>query len=233
MTQNFSFFNLTLSDRWNHNWSTIVALALLACSPLVVVAQSAEEKTLITSERLEMQGSGNRNFFYFNGNVQVRGTNLNISCEELTVVALRESAEDAAIGQIGAIDRIVARGSVEIEQAGRRAFAGLAEVDPRAGSVTLSENPRIIDNDVEVEGYQFVLLKGERKFISVPDPNAPADQPSRSVVRLGSLPDLGFSQDEEEIKDKLPLAPDDAAPIPLSDDMIVDPEEAIGDGENE
>jgi hypothetical protein len=180
-------------------------LTLLFSVCLASAAAGAQERTLITSDELEMQGSGERNFFYFNGNVRVRGTNLSIDCDELTVVALREGTEEAAIGRIGAIERIVARGSVVIEQAGRKAFAGLAEVDPVAGSVTLSEQPRIIDNDVEVEGYQFVLLKGQRKFISVPDPNAPADQPSRSVVRLGSLPDLGFDQDEAQIEQSLPL----------------------------
>lgn len=180
-------------------------LTMLFSVCLASAALGAEERTLITSDQLEMQGSGERNFFYFNGNVRVRGTNLSIDCDELTVVAMREGTEEAAIGRIGAIERIVARGSVVIEQAGRKAFAGLAEVDPVEGSVTLSEQPRIIDNDVEVEGYQFVLLKGQRKFISVPDPNAPADQPSRSVVRLGSLPDLGFDQDEAQIEQSLPL----------------------------
>jgi hypothetical protein len=65
--------------------------------------------------------------------------------------------------------------------------------------VTLSDKPKIIDGEVEVEGYQFVLHKGERKFESIPDPNAPDDAPSRSVVRLGAMPDMGFDQAEEDI----------------------------------
>lgn len=160
---------------------------------------SEERDTVITSERLEMQGSTDRNHFYFSGNVSVRGTNLRIDCEELTVTALREGPGDATIGEIGAVEEIVATGGVEIYQAGRSAFAGRAEVNPHAGTVTLSENPRIIDGEVEVEGYMFVLHKGQRKFESIPDPNAPEDTPSRSVVRLGAMPDLGFDQDEAAI----------------------------------
>lgn len=157
------------------------------------------QSTVITSERLEMQGTEARNYFYFRGDVQVDGTNLQLSCDELTVVALREGPETATIGQIGAIEEIVAQGGVEIHQAGRSAFAGRAEVNPRAGTVTLLEDPRIVDGEVEVEGYQFVLHRGEKKFESIPDPNAPEGAPSRSVVRLGGMPDLGFDQSEEAI----------------------------------
>lgn len=172
----------------------ILAFAALALASGIVRAAD-NERTLITSERLEMQGFGDRNHFRFTGTVEVQGNNLLIHCDSLTVIAMREGNEEATIGQLGAIERIVALGNVTIHQAGRTAYAGKAEVDPRAGTVTLSDQPRIVDNDVEVEGYQFVLHRGQKKFVSVPDPNAPADRPSRSVVRLGVLPDLGFDQD--------------------------------------
>lgn len=178
----------------------ISGILLLLTASSRMPAQVAEPRaTLITSERLEMQGTVDRNYFYFSGDVEVKGTNLQILCEELTVVAMREGPEEATIGRLDAIDGIIARGEVEIHQAGRSAYAGLAEVDPRAGTVTLSGNPRIVDGEVEVEGYQFVLNKGEKKFVSVPDPNAAPDQPSRSVVRLGAMPDLGFDQEEAAI----------------------------------
>jgi len=182
------------------NLYRITGILLFLAAALRVDAQVAElQTTLITSERLEMQGTAERNYFYFTGEVEVKGTNLQILCEELTVVARREGPAEATIGRLDAIDGITARGKVEIHQAGRSAYAGLAEVDPRAGTVTLSEEPRIVDGDVEVEGYQFVLHKGEKKFESIPDPNAAPDEPSRSVVRLGAMPDLGFDQEEAEI----------------------------------
>ncbi len=163
-----------------------------------VLSGTEPVRTVITSETLEMQGTDERNFFYFRTDVEVRGTNLEISCDELTVVSMR-SGTDEAVGDIGSIESIVAVGGVEIHQQGRTAFAERAEVNPRAGTVTLSGNPRVIDGEVEVEGYQFVLYRDERRFLSIPDPTAPKDQPSRSVVRLGEIPDLGFSQDEEAI----------------------------------
>lgn len=175
-------------------------LASLVCLPLLPAAEGEEESpTLITSQHLEMQGSVDRNFFYFSGSVEVSGTNLRILCDELTVTSLREGPDGATIGNIRAIESIVASGSVEIHQAGRSAYAQRAEVDPKAGTVVLSGSPRILDGEVAIEGYQFILNKGERKFVSVPDPNAPASEPSRSVVRLGAMPDLGFDQEEAAI----------------------------------
>ncbi len=178
-------------------------VGLLVSLILVNIAAAQEagkvQNTVITSQHLEMQGTAAKNYFYFSNNVEVKGTNLQILCDELTVVALREGPSGATIGSIGAIEEINARGSVEIHQAGRSAYAGRAEVNPKAGTVVLSESPKIVDGEVEISGYQFVLHRGEKKFESVPDPNAPPDQGPRSVVSLGAMPDLGFDQEEEAI----------------------------------
>ncbi|MCC5808604.1 MAG: hypothetical protein JJU00_19915 [Opitutales bacterium] len=181
-------------------FSAVVAAA--AALVFAAVSLDAREplRTTVTSETIEMQGTDERNYFYFRDDVEVRGTNLEIRCDELTVIAGRAGAAEEGFGEIGAIESIVAVGNVVIVQEGRTAYAGRAEVNPREGTVTLSENPRVVDGDVEVEGYQFVLFRDERRFASIPDPNAPPDRPSRSVVRLGELPDLGFSQDEDRIR---------------------------------
>lgn len=199
----------------HRSFSTFATVLVVFAGTISLTAQQeVMNNTVITSLHLEMQGTAEKNYFYFSGNVEVKGTNLEINCEELTVVSLRDGPEGATVGSIGAIEEIVASGAVEIHQAGRSAYAGLAEVNPQAGTVVLSDNPRIVDDEVEVEGYQFVLHKGEKKFTSVPDPNAPAEAPSRSVVRLGALPDLGFDQAEEAIsvddaiEEPAPAAPD-------------------------
>jgi lipopolysaccharide export system protein LptA len=187
--------------------SLFVSVLILAHSPV-----SANDQTVITSERMEMQGTLEKNYFYFRKDVKVVGTNLELFCNELTVIALRKSGENETVGEIGAIESIVAIGDVVVNQAGRSAYAGRVEVNPRDGTVVLKDSPRVVDNNVEVSGYQFVLYKGEKRFESIPDPNAPKDKPSRSVVRLGALPDLGFDQTEEEvtIEEKLmePIADD-------------------------
>lgn len=175
-------------------------LCLLLC-PLAAFAQTAPpQRTVIQSDLLEMQGSGDKNYFYFRGNVEATGTNLSLRCDELTVVAGRTGDPEAAVGELGAIESIIAQGNVAIQQVGRQAFAGRAEVDPVAGTVILSDNPRVIDGDIEASAYQFVLYQGERKIRAIGDPSLPAPEPgSRTVVRLGRLPDLGFDQPEEGV----------------------------------
>ena len=181
----------------NSNFRLLLGLAVLASLPLPNLATSLADpasQTEITSETLEMQGTEFRNYFYFRKNVRVVGNNLEITCDDLTVCAIRAGSPDAAVGQVGAIESIVATGNVHIRQEGREAFAARAEVDPKAGTVTLTGNPRIKDREVEVEGYKFILHKDRKTFESIPDPNATPGS-SRSVVRLGALPDLGFNQE--------------------------------------
>lgn len=188
-----------LTIRFRMLASSLLAGIFLSAGFLHAEDAGAVQNTVITSLHLEMQGTAEKNYFYFSGDVSVTGTNLEIGCDELTVISLREGPEGATIGNIGAIEQIVARGNVEIHQAGRSAYAGRAEVDPAAGTVVLSESPRVVDDEVEVTGYQFVLNRGDKKFESIPDPNAPLNEPSRSVVRLGAMPDLGFDQEEDAI----------------------------------
>jgi lipopolysaccharide export system protein LptA len=174
-------------------------MLVLIASGHLVTGEPAE-RTVIRSTSMEMQGSESNNYFHFRGQVEATGTNLRIRCDALTIVSRRGGDSPTGIGEIGAIESIVALGNVVIEQAGRTAYAGRAEVNPATGTVTLSDNPRITDRGVEVEGYQFVLNQGKRSFVSLPDPAATGGSAGRSVVRLGALPDLGFDQDDATLR---------------------------------
>lgn len=208
----------------------LLCLAFIAVLGSPLAAQQAEgPRTVIDADTLEMQGTDEHNYFYFRGNVRVSGDQLDIRCQELVITAGRGGNAEDTVGEIGAIERIVASGDVNITQAGRQAVAGRAEVDPRAGTVTLSDNPRIIDDEVEVEGYQFVFHTEDRRIETIADPDAPADQPSRSRVTLSSLPPIGFSQPKEAIRvlDRLPPPPE---PTEESDDEASEAE--ASDAEN-
>src|SRR5690554_5972596 len=99
--------------------------------------QAQPPRTVIDSDTLEMQGTDAHNYFYFRGQVRVSGDQLEITCDELVVTATRGGDPAATVGEIGAIESIVASGNVHIFQGGRQAIAGRAEVDPRGGTVTL------------------------------------------------------------------------------------------------
>ncbi len=187
----------------------LMLLSLALCLPLA--GQEDAPRTVIDADSLEMQGTDDRNYFYFRGNVRVVGEELEIRCQELVVTASRGGDSDGVVGEIGAIESIVASGDVHITQAGRQALAGRAEVNPRAGTVTLSENPRIIDSEVEVEGFQFVFHSEDRRVETIPDPDATPERPSRSRVTLSNLPAMGFSQPESQIgvRDRITPKPED------------------------
>ncbi len=164
--------------------------------------QSADA-TVIVSDHMEMRSTVEKNYFYFDQNVRVEATNLVVESDRMEVIALRESEADdpdATVGEIGAIEIIVATGNVEIFQAGRAAYAGRAEVLPREGKVVLSESPRVVDGETEVAGWQIVLNKGDRQVTVIPNPDEQLADRGRPTITLGgsALPDLGFDESEEE-----------------------------------
>lgn len=169
---------------------------------------SPPPKTVIESDYLELVTGIDQNVFLFEGNVRVEGTNLTAACDRMEVIASREVEADpeATFGEIGAIEKIIALGSVVISQAGRTAEAGRAEIFPREGKVILTENPRVTDEKGMVAtGPRMVLNQGERRVViegtEASDPN------ERPTVSLPSLPDLGFDQDQ-------PINPREEPPNP-------------------
>jgi hypothetical protein len=157
---------------------------------------SVGKVTEITSDRLEMENKESGNHFRFYDNVRVLGDNLSVACNYLEVVSERAvknkasapvAAEAVGAPQMGAIMKITAKDHVRIEQAGRVATCGLAEIFPRDGKLILTESPILTDANGRVEGHRIVLFKDERRAIVDPYP-----QGGRTKVVLPSIPDLGF-----------------------------------------
>lgn len=151
--------------------------------------------TVITSDSLEMISGSTVNRFFFTGSVIVTGNNLKATCDEMEVVSRRVSEnpepEGGTIGQIGSIERIILKGNVVIQQAGRDARAGHAEILPIDGRVVLTENPVVTDAEGTVSGYRMELVKGERvaRVFGAPEGG------QRPRVTLPTLPDLGYESD--------------------------------------
>lgn len=195
--------------------------------------------TVIEADVMELRSSEAENRFFFRKNVRVFGTNLLVSCDELTVVSARSGDPAATVGELGALQSIVATGNVDIVQAGRRATAGRAELFPREGKVVLTEQPVIIDERAEVRGWRITLLQGERSGIVE---SAPPGTPGggRATTILDALPDLGFAgqprdEDAEAATDEdaaaspePPAAEMEAAPLMSPEaEEPVDPDPAV------
>lgn len=183
----------------------ILSLCLLAGRPLLAQeadnpapADDAPQETVITSNELELVGGDAENRFYFTDNVKITGTNLLATCDYMEVIAARSGPTEKTVGQMGAIQKILMKGNVVIEQAGRVATAGQAEILPHEDVVILTENPMVKDSQGTVTGYKMELLKGERKAKVYGDPNAPDG--GRTKVTLPGFKDLGFEDKEEQPK---------------------------------
>ncbi|MGE9294294.1 MAG: LptA/OstA family protein [Puniceicoccales bacterium] len=167
----------------------LLGLLPLAASPLA--AQGVGEDTVVTSDKLEMVGKDEQNHFFFQDNVVVTGTNLKATCDEMTVIASRVT-EQAAVGELGTITSITLVGHVVIEQSGRRAESGRAEIFPREGKVVLTEDPVVYDSEGTVKGERIELYKNEKKARVF---GAAKGQPGkRPTVTLPSIGDMGYKE---------------------------------------
>lgn len=173
-----------------------VILLLLGSLALASAADESKQETVITSDRFEMVGGETENYFYFYGNVEVTGTNLHATCNEMEVVASRQAKSAEAVGDVGAIQSIVMKGQVYLEQSGREAFAGRAEIFPREGKVVLMEDPRVEDSEGTVTGYRMTLFKDRRTALVEGPPDGQGGT-SRPKITLPGFQDLGY-QDEPE-----------------------------------
>lgn len=169
----------------------------------------ARRETVITSERVEMFAGDAESRFFFEDNVLVEATNLQATCDVLEVLVDRgvaEGAEDPpaatdpdAPPEVGAIQWIELRGNVIIEQAGRRATAGRAEILPRAGRVILMDNPRVNIEGRTVTGWKMVLHRDQRRVEVLSNPEAPnAETGGRVRATLPSVPDLGYRRSDKD-----------------------------------
>lgn len=167
----------------------------------VLDAQQTQQRTSIDSDLLEMQGTEDRNFFYFRGNVRVLGSDLTIHCDELTVTSLRKGGtEDENLGQLGAIEKIVALGNVKIDQAGRQATAGRVEVDPSGGTIHFLEDPVIMQDGNEVRSYGFIFYTNEKRFETINPPGfIPGQENERTTLFLETADSLTSLVPEEDV----------------------------------
>lgn len=173
----------------------LVALATIFSSPL-----SAAE-TVITSDRLEKRTEGSEDHFFFYDNVRIVATNLVATCDAMEVVTEGTPDEKESIPKFGAIEAIIARGNVHIEQPllERTAKADKAEILPQKGEVILTGNAEVTDKQGTVKGHRMRLVKGEERAIV--EGSAEGGRPK---VVLPSMPDFDLGKLKKGNADDVP-----------------------------
>jgi lipopolysaccharide export system protein LptA len=165
--------------------------------------------TVIESDVAEMVSTETETTFTFGRNVVVTATNMQLTCDELVVVARRSGDPTATIGKPEKFKSMVATGNVRIVQDDREATCGRAEVFPDEDKVVLTENPRVrtLDGTYDASGPRMVLERGERRARIEGIPG----QSERPRILLPPLKDLGY---EKEPSKEDARAPSTAAPDP-------------------
>ncbi|WP_269539187.1 LptA/OstA family protein [Cerasicoccus fimbriatus] len=184
-----------------HFIQTLALLALLATQAFgqQATTELPAQNTVITSDNLELVGGDSENRFFFTGNVKITGTNMLATCDEMEVIAARSGSTEKTVGEMGAIESIIMMGNVVIEQSGRKATGGRAEILPNDDKVILSEGPRVEDSRGVVSGWKMILHKGERKVEVLSDPNATGES-GRTRVQLPGFKDLGYDDPETSFR---------------------------------
>lgn len=154
--------------------SCLAALLLAALASVLGAAEPAAPApvpTELRSEKLQMTSTDDETTAVATGNVILTGTNLRITCDQLTLVATRIGDKDATLGAVEKFKYILATGDVRIVQGDRESTSQRAEVFPREDKVVLSEDPVIIDhsNGFAGAGEKITLFRGKREvFIDKP-----------------------------------------------------------------
>jgi lipopolysaccharide export system protein LptA len=164
-------------------------LATLTAAAFPVDAGTAPDegpgRTVIESDRLEVLDTEEGNRFVFDGAVRIVGADFEATCDRMEVRTAGEADADEAAG-FGAIEEVVATGSVRIVQGARVATAGRAVIFPRENRVVLEDGPVVRDGRGTVRGHRMVLHGKDRRITVEPGPDS-----GRPTVELPSLEAVG------------------------------------------
>ncbi len=129
--------------------------------PLICTAEkAAKEKNanvpiVITS--VKMRSDQKANQITFIGNVVAERGNLIISSDEMTVYNVKNRE----------IEKIVARGNVQIKSERRFASGDRAVYSEGEGKIVLTGHPRAWENENEIMGTKMIFLLNEDRFVVI------------------------------------------------------------------
>ena len=150
-----------LESAWTRNnlaVSTLLFLALLLAGPGDVAAEEEGPPLLVTAERLTIEGE--KNIAVFSGDVRAVRENMTVRSREL-VVHYRSSPGSAEGSGLGEVDRVTAKGDVEIFKEGRRVTGDEADFFAGERKVVVTGHAVLEDGKNRIEGDRIVYRLDE------------------------------------------------------------------------
>ena len=144
-----------------------VAAVALGLQPLF--AQEADvtadvDSTIVTSDAFRLDQSQHQGIF--TGNVVVSSKNFRLKTRELTVFFSQGVAPAGSAVTAGSskVERLVARGDVQIDMDGRTATSAEAEYTVVDGKVTLTGTPQITQGKDVITGTTITLYRADNRL---------------------------------------------------------------------
>ncbi len=156
------------------------------------------EPTRIVSNRQSLVGGTKADRYFFEGDVEITGDGVKGSCDRIEVVMLKPQAGAQAQSKERGIDKIILFGNVKMEQGLKVATCGRADVYPKAGTVVMTDNPVVINNEdnTRAEGPRIVYVNGtkgvriepmlEEQFNAIDDSQTPPKRPTLLLPAIGT-----------------------------------------------
>jgi lipopolysaccharide export system protein LptA len=135
---------------------------LLAASLLLIAATSdgaplnkkTREPLVVTSDRMEAEELGDK--VTFTGNVNLKKEGMTLSSDVMTVYYTAGSKD---------ISKVEAHGHIEVRKEGRVAHANNALYSRRKGTIILTGNASIIENENKIGGEKITLFMADDRSI--------------------------------------------------------------------
>ena len=132
--------------------------ALLLAGLSAAAAEEEGPPLLVTAERLTIEGE--KNIAIFSGDVRAVRENMTVRSREL-VVRYRSSPGSAERSGLGEVDRVTAKGDVEILKEGRRVTGDEADFFAGERKVVVTGHAVLEDGKNRIEGDRIVYRLDE------------------------------------------------------------------------
>ena len=131
-------------------------------------ADAKKELTTIKSDKQWLTSAEKEDRYYFEGNIQINGTDMKATCEKMEVVIPNKANVKKEISQI------IMTENVKLTQQLKEVTCGRAEIFANDQIVVLTENPIVIDREdnSRADGHKITYNNGTRKIQVESDANA-------------------------------------------------------------
>ena len=170
-----------------------LTLVLFFFAGLVAFGQQDDDEsidlnnTVLYGDFLEMKSGDEISEFHLTGNVSVISAELELTSDELYIVALKKGEAEATLTEMGKITKLTATGNVKMKVEGRTAEAGHAEFMTEEKTVVLTINPVVTDEGGTVSGERITWSHGDRSA------KVEGGEQNRVKVTLGvPVPQTGY-----------------------------------------